>query len=252
VGSRTGQAFVLSERTYALTLLGRWDEALATFGELSPDLLATANILSPATGVLEIYLRRGDLDAAEALIQRYDGLGDSVDMQAKGCYYAAVSATAAARGAHRDALAAAQVVIDGASVMGLGAQDVKQAMRHALESAFALGEQDTVERLLAIIDEAAPGLKPPFLAALANRVRALLAGELPAADRRFAAAVAQFRALELPFDEAVASLEYAEWLGRIGRPGEAEPLLSTAREIFDRLGATPWLERATAAESVTA
>jgi class 3 adenylate cyclase/tetratricopeptide (TPR) repeat protein len=252
VGSRTGQAFVLSERTYALTLLGRWDEALATFGELSPDLVGTANILSPATGVLEIYLRRGDLGAAEALIQRYERLGNSVDMQAKGCYYAAVSATAAARGTHRDALAAAQIVIDGASVMGLGAQDVKQAMRHALESAVALGEEEAVERLLATIDGAAPGLRPPFLAALANRFRALLAGDLPAADRHYATALEQFRSLELPFDEAVVSLEYAEWLERIGRPGEAAPLRESSREIFESLRATPWLARAEAAGVVHA
>jgi hypothetical protein len=29
-----------------------------------------------------------------------------------------------------------------------------------------------------------------------------------------------------------------------GREDEAEPLLAEAREIFERLGARPWLERA--------
>ena len=41
-------------------------------------------------------------------------------------------------------------------------------------------------------------MRPPFLAALAQRFRARLAGELPSADRHFAAAVAQFRALRFP------------------------------------------------------
>ena len=37
-----------------------------------------------------------------------------------------------------------------------------------------------------------------------------------------------------------------ESLVREGRAAEAEPLLAEAREVFTRLGATPWLERADA------
>ncbi len=43
-----------------------------------------------------------------------------------------------------------------------------------------------------------------------------------------------------------------EWLETIGRRDEAEPLRAAARETFERLGAVPWLERATATETVTA
>ena len=42
-------------------------------------------------------------------------------------------------------------------------------------------------------------------------------------------------------------LAHAEWLAGEGRAAEAEPLLSEAWEIFERLGATPWLERTFAA-----
>ena len=48
----------------------------------------------------------------------------------------------------------------------------------------------------------------------------------------------------MPFYLAVSELEHAEWLAEQGRAEEAEPLLAEAREIFERLGATPWLERA--------
>jgi hypothetical protein len=37
---------------------------------------------------------------------------------------------------------------------------------------------------------------------------------------------------------------------RIGRPDEGEPLLAAARETFERLRATPWLERASAGAAV--
>jgi len=42
----------------------------------------------------------------------------------------------------------------------------------------------------------------------------------------------------------VTELEHAEWLRDQGRADEAEPLLTEAREIFERLEAGPWLERA--------
>jgi hypothetical protein len=42
---------------------------------------------------------------------------------------------------------------------------------------------------------------------------------------------------------AVTLLEYGEWLTGQGRREEAEPMLGEAREIFERLKATPWIAR---------
>ena len=54
-----------------------------------------------------------------------------------------------------------------------------------------------------------------------------------------------FRKLGIPFWLAVTLLEHAELTGD-------EESLAEAREIFEGLKATPWLERASAAEAVTA
>ena len=86
-------------------------------------------------------------------------------------------------------------------------------------------------------------MRPPFLDATAHRFRAHLAGDDPAADRRFTAAAAELRELELPFHLAVAQLEHGEWLVAHGRADDAEPLLAEARETFERLQAQPWLDR---------
>jgi len=58
--------------------------------------------------------------------------------------------------------------------------------------------------------------------------------------------------METPFDRGVVLLEHGEWLGSEGRPREAAPLLAEAREIFERLRATPWLERVARAQSESA
>src|SRR5262249_41074611 len=150
--------------------------------------------------------------------------GESGDVQLAGGYHGALAAVRLAQGRYRDALAAAETAMTGRTALGLGSQDVKVGFRHGLEAALALGEPETAERLLALIDEAPPGLRPPYLAAPAQRYRARLAGELPAADRHFAAALAQFRAIGVRFSEAVVALEYGEWLEGIGRSDEAAPL----------------------------
>jgi hypothetical protein len=49
--------------------------------------------------------------------------------------------------------------------------------------------------------------------------------------------------MQTPFYLAVTQLEWAEWLAGQGRAAEAEPLLAEARETFERLEATPWVER---------
>jgi hypothetical protein len=68
-------------------------------------------------------------------------------------------------------------------------------------------------------------------------------------DPPFDRAVALFREIGDRVRLAGTLLEQAEWLVSQGRPDEAEPLLSEAREIFVPLRAKPWLERAAAISS---
>jgi class 3 adenylate cyclase/tetratricopeptide (TPR) repeat protein len=249
VGSRVMERFMRAEQTYALMMVGRWDEALAVHAEL-PAESDQANIASLVLGIGEIRLRRGEHTALAELLVEFEEIGRSSELQNRNMFDAAVAGLRFAEGKTAEALTAARTAVATAETLGLGAQGVKLGYLHALEAALRLGEADEAERLLALVEQAPPGLRPPYLAALALRYRGRLAGDAPAADRHFAAAVARFRTLGLPFDEAAVSLEYAEWLEHIGRPAEAEPLRLTARQTFERLGATPWLERASAAETV--
>jgi class 3 adenylate cyclase/tetratricopeptide (TPR) repeat protein len=251
IGDRRNEWFMLAEQSYVLSMLGRWDEAVARASELPGEFVGTDIVTaSVLTGVAEIHIRRGQLVVAQELLGRFDAIARSDDVQMHGSVFAATSAVRLAEGRMREALAAAERAIEGRQTLGLGSQDVKQGFRNGLEAALALGDLDSVNRLLRIVEDAPVGLRPPYLAALAQRFRARLAGDAPEADRLFASAAGGFAAIDVVFEEAVVQLEHAEWLSRIGRPGEAEQLVARARETFERLGATPWLERAAAAEPI--
>lgn len=85
----------------------------------------------------------------------------------------------------------------------------------------------------------------PRRSALISRARALLA-DPEEAERHFRAALADPALERRPFEHAQTLLDHAEWLRRRRRITEARPLLTTALEIFQRLGARPWVERAQA------
>jgi class 3 adenylate cyclase/tetratricopeptide (TPR) repeat protein len=236
--------FALSEMSHALTMLGRWDDALARFEEIPEEQVGVdTQILSPLTGPLEVHIHRGQLDQARTLFARYDAFQDLSDVQAYGCYQCGKAALRFAEGDPRGALSAAEIAFDTRASLGISAQSVKHGFIWAVEAALALGDHAKAQQLLAIVEEQPLGLRGPLSNAVANRCRGRLAGDDPVADRHFTAAAGQLRALELPFYLAVVQLEHGEWLVRQGRHTDAGPFLAEARNTFERLHATPWVQR---------
>ncbi|WP_031165286.1 helix-turn-helix transcriptional regulator [Streptosporangium roseum] len=83
----------------------------------------------------------------------------------------------------------------------------------------------------------------PWAQAVALRARALVspaeeAGEL------LERAVHLHEGVGRPFERARTALLFGQWLRRAGRKAESRHPLQLAAEQFDRLGATPWAERA--------
>lgn len=77
------------------------------------------------------------------------------------------------------------------------------------------------------------------------RARALCADGV-AAEAYFDKALSDQEGVQWPFERAQLTLDYAEWLRRRRRINEAKSLLFDCLEIFQRVGATPWAERAEA------
>ncbi|MGB2875887.1 MAG: adenylate/guanylate cyclase domain-containing protein [Gaiellaceae bacterium] len=246
LGDRPYEWAALAEMTYPLYMLGRWDEALSMLEEPTEEQTRSGGVLlSLLTSVLEIHLERGRLDQARQIFSLFAHLEDSIDVQDRSCYLGARASLNRAEGRFQEALADADGAIEAASTLGYAQQAVKQASVAALEVALALGDAEKAHELLSFLEDAPPGRRAPFLEGQAHRFRARLEGD----DAEYRVAEGLFRQFELPFWLAATLLERGEALLENGLSDEAAPLLAEAGEIFERLEASPWLERVTQASS---
>jgi tetratricopeptide (TPR) repeat protein len=233
LGNRPNEWSVLAERTYPLSMLGRWDEAQTTSEEFTPEQFVSGGLmLSLLQSAVEIHIQRGELDDARRVFSMFSRLEESTDVQERSCYLGSRAALRRAEGRPQEALADGEATIEAGRTLGIPAQAVKQGLVEAVEAALALGESAKVEELLAHVESVPPGSRPPYLDAQAKRFRARLGGD----PSGYEAAAERFRNLGLPFWLAVTLLEHGELTGD-------ESLLAEAREIFERLEARPWLER---------
>ena len=190
--------------------------------------------------LIEIDCWQGRISDARARIDAHADARSSDDVQILNGFDVHEAMVLRMEGKPRAALEAAERAVAGREALGITFLTVKLGVVEALEAAFELGETSKVEELLALIEGLRRGERPPMLDAHARRFRGKLDGDVEA----FAAAAARFRELEMPFWLALTELEHAEALLAQGRADEAKPLLDEARRTFERLGATPWLERA--------
>jgi class 3 adenylate cyclase/tetratricopeptide (TPR) repeat protein len=231
-GDRATELFVLTETTYALTMTGRWDDAVEIFEQLPGDTLGTSGSYgSVLTGVLEIFIHRGQIESANDALSMFAFLGEEIGLQDRAIHAAASAALFYARGELDRA------VESGTEAAGAIAapQAVKQGLVWAVEAALQLDDVVRAHELLRGVEELPPGLRMPFVEAQAQRFRARMNGDVEG----FKAAAAGFREYNLPFWLAVTLLEHGESTGDSASIDEA-------RLIFERLRATPWLERADA------
>jgi class 3 adenylate cyclase/tetratricopeptide (TPR) repeat protein len=247
VGSRPHEWFALSESTYPLYMLGRWDEAMAAYHEIPEEMLPTGGtLLSPLSSILEIHVHRGDVAAARRLLAIYARLGESVDVQERAGYAAANACVMHAEGRHAEAVSAGLRTVEFGETLGLDGQDAKMGFMWALEAAIAMGDRAKAEEIMERIEAIPPGLRPPSLGAHVNRARARLADSGERGEMHAAVAATTFRELGLRFWAAVAQVERAELLQGDGRGDEAEALAAEARAVFAELGAALWIARADA------
>jgi predicted ATPase/class 3 adenylate cyclase len=250
VGNRIWEWRLMGDSTSALSLTGRWTEALHQLANMPEEGTAAGYGLLPS--LAEVQVNRGSLTDARELLSLLARFETSVDLQERAEYGAAKAILLQAEARHDDALAAGEKAFNAREVLGVGNQAVKSGLVWAAEAALAVGNLGKVDELLAVVEQLPPGQRPPLLEAQSTRLRARVAGirgDREVLEAGFTAAARKLRELGVPFWLAVSLLEHGEWLARDGRAEPAEPLLAEARQIFERLGARPWVDRLAACQT---
>jgi ATP/maltotriose-dependent transcriptional regulator MalT len=245
VGDREGEWFALGNLTTTYLETAKWDETMEIVRELPPGLETQA--LGLHANVSEIARHRGDIELARVSLERAAGLADSASLQDRSVYISTRAALLYAEGRYDEIItelenARMELEADTGSVW----LDLLIA-----EAALAGGRVDRAAEALAseALGQQSTG---PIIHAQATSFRAQVSaarGEGGGAEEGFKQAAAAFREYGTPFYLACTELEHAEWLVAAGRADEAAPLVAEARETFERLRATPWLERADALAS---
>lgn len=112
-------------------------------------------------------------------------------------------------------------------------------------AAVRAGRADDARSVLEAADHSLGATRSPRVHAVVRRATALLS-DSEDAERHFVSALADPACARWPFELALTRLDFGEWLRRRRRAAEARPMLGGALEIFQRLGAQPWAERAAA------
>jgi class 3 adenylate cyclase/tetratricopeptide (TPR) repeat protein len=253
VGNRLWEWQFLAQ-SYAMVELGEWNEVLEMAEQIPREALADARVAATAFmfQVPLVLAARGDIERAREFRNLFPDAANSADVQERATEMTGEAVVLLAEGDLGGTLKAARGGVDCRHELGLAAEPVKEAFVLGMEAAFGLGDLGSVEELVRTIEETPSGRVPQYLDAHVMRFRARLAernGDLSAAEEGFKGAAGLFRELAVPFWMAVSELELAERLDEWGRAVEAEPILSEARDVFERLKALPWLERAAKLES---
>jgi class 3 adenylate cyclase/tetratricopeptide (TPR) repeat protein len=245
LGDRVWETAFLAGPISTFVILGRWSEAIDRAVEaydILPESVHSANTVP--IHLIAIECARGHIAAARARLDSCAWMRDIDDPQSWSSHRLHEALLLRVEGNPAAALDVLDPVV---ATQGLGITflTTKLSVVEMLEAAFELGDLGRLEELLVTIESLRPGERPPMLDAHARRFRAKFSGD----EAGFTAAATRFRNLEMPFWLAITELEHAELLSEQGRSDEAEPLLTEAQEIFERLEATPWLERVAAAST---
>ena len=232
---------------YPWYLAGDWDEVIARVDGLPQDdwrrvRLAYATLI---TSIVPALVHRGEIERAQELSRRCVAeLVSSADKQERAQGRLAEAALFSVQGRYADALASAELAFENRHDLGIRLEPIRESFVVAVEAALALDDAPKARQLLASAEDRRFGNVPAYIAAQVLRFHARLAirdGDLDQVVDLFDRSLAAFRELGYPFCLAVVLLEYAEW--RTDQGIDAEALVAEAGQTFERLQATPWLDR---------
>ncbi|HLG09435.1 MAG TPA: adenylate/guanylate cyclase domain-containing protein [Gaiellaceae bacterium] len=249
VGDRQHEWFNLGNLSDSYFDTGKWDEVVSMAEELPPELEGSA--LGLHVNTAGIARHRGDVATTRETLDKISSYAHSAVFQERSTYVVVNYYVLIAEGRPEDALA----LIETAKIDLETDADAAWIDLLIAEAALASGRIARAADAIAVVEALPPGDAGPLIRAQGARFRGCVAaaeGDAERAESHFKTASAAFREYGMPFHLACTRLEHGEWLAAMGRAEEAAPLVAEARETFERLRATPWLERADALRSAAA
>jgi len=238
----------MSGQTGPLWFLGRWDEAVLLLEEIEAIDAETEmrSVMVELAYIPILRVQRGELDAAKNFLAKISVLEAADSAQDRSAYGAANGWVLIGEGRYAEAQTSGQKAFEEGRKFGIRNPPTKEGLLVWVEASLRLGDLDTVERIVAMIDDLRPGEVTPLIAAMRQRWRGRMAAsrrDVAEADTLFRSAEESLGELKMPFWRAVTLLEHAECLKAEGLDDDAKVELDEAREIFATLKARPWLER---------
>ena len=235
--------FALAQLALVELMLGHWPAAVAHAGE-GLDLAKetgqearAAGIMAELAWIAAVQGRAGDCRRLAGGALAFAMRGRSTMIVATASWALGLLDLTEGRPAEAfDRLVTLTTVYRSTPVLVLAAGDLAEA-------AVRAGQPDAAAEVLAELERWARHAGRPWVRGIIHRCRALLS-EGDDAERHFRAALAREGPVQRPFERARTELLYGEWLRRGRRRFEARTHLRTALELFERLGAVPWLDRA--------
>ena len=239
-GDREGELSQASQLCGMLYEEGRWDELEQLAAELPEESLHRLGnavaFLVPAHLALMAY-HRGEARVSADLMGDWAALERSSDGGYETCRSAAKAIVALAEGRLEEVLELARTRLEA----GWDTFNLEIHLDLADLATTDAASAARLERLLELADDANTSKPPSTVAGIAymRAKAAALRGQDPDFDR----AIARIRESDRRLLLGMALVEQATWLVESDRTDEVGPLLDEAREIFEPLRATPWLER---------
>ncbi|MFE3189407.1 AAA family ATPase [Nocardia sp. NPDC059240] len=238
-------ANVLAQRATLEVLTGRWDEAAVDAAEAlrlseSQDTPNTTALAATVLGWLAAV--RGEIAEAESWCAT--ALDASLGRNARSLVapvYWVRALIALGAGEPETAL---RELAEIAAPGGPAGHPVFAALTalDAVEAAVRAGRIDDARTHSAILESWGDRTGADWAVTAASTARALLADDADAEPHYLEALATPTPTW--PTRRARTELLYGEWLRRVRRRAEAQTQLRSALQVFERLGATPWAERA--------
>ena len=244
-------ALLMAWQAWLETLAGNLDIALSGAEEAQLEAALTGSESSRAWALAVralVHAQRGEVAAAREDARAAAAIAHGIMIMPPLILVAsALGVLELSLGDPDAAWSAVSLLAEQTEVNGVGEVQIVFYLPEALEALIALGHLDRAEKLLESFESRARKLDRPWALFTSARSRALLLaerGDLDGANQALDRALVAHERSEMPFERARTLLVQGQVLRRRRERRAARESLEQALELFERLGASLWAQRA--------